>query len=366
MSQKQTLTNRDLNTIYDKISELFVKDVCDTLIQYDQTNPLAEAIQTKMTSVLNEPSTINKLQAMILQNVNMALRNSTNGPILLYALLTKNAVIIGQVTGYIRKFMELTYTEGDTATKFGNKFVKKLYDPPYSEWFPNAQLGGRKSARSTRRKRKTKKRIRKNKTLKGGLGNPFNAIASGVRAVGSKASDAASRAADGARAAKNAIGMGATAVDDTASDAKNALLGRESIDAGEIEQTAIQLHDGYSKTLIDMATKKLDKTTDLLSKKMVNASYVYMLKHSDSVLNSTLNSIESTIMGNANMKDMLPILVVQALFNSRNEVMSTIRDVYDENKKNGDKVFDPTKEDFVTNFIGKLVDKLKFGLNIEK
>ena len=63
----------------------------------------------------------------------------------------------------------------------------------------------------------------------------------------------------------------------------------------EIEENTNELYEKYNKELIDMVTKKLDETSSDIAKKMTNASYVYMMKNGTQILDTTLNSIESSI-----------------------------------------------------------------------
>ena len=87
-----TLTDRDLSIIYDKISELLVKEVCESLVdgEEDIIEKLAKQLRLKMVSILDKSDTQSKMNDILMQSINVSLRKATNGPILLYTLLTRN------------------------------------------------------------------------------------------------------------------------------------------------------------------------------------------------------------------------------------------------------------------------------------
>ena len=113
-----------------------------------------------------------------------------------------------------------------------------------------------------------------------------------------------------------------------------------------------------------MVTKKLDETSSDIAKKMTNASYVYMMKNGTQILDTTLNSIESSIAKTNLTQNVLPILVVQSLYQARNVVVKALMDAEEKRKEEpkeepkSDK-FEQPDEQFVTDFMDTLIEKIK-------
>ena len=353
--KQDTLTNRDLSIIYDKISDLFVKEMCESLVnRQDMTTILSQNLQQKMSEILSKPDTQSKMNDILMQSVNVSLRKATNGPILLYALLTQNIDIHDKTKAKILEIFKKVYQDGDDIYKYRKRLITELQTPPYRDWFPSTTQSGGKRKRKTRRKSTRQKRNKKNKTRRGGN------ITDSVKGVGKKMSktwQGASENISGAAGyAKDSALGAATSISDSASGMKNRLLGRTPATESQIEGTTNELYEKYNKTLVDMATQKLDKTSSDIAKKMTNVSYVYMMKNGKQVLDSTLHSIEKTIQNNQSIQNVLPILVVQSLYQARNVV---VRALMSANKEHNSDNFEKPDDTFVTIFIEKLIEKLK-------
>ena len=402
----KNFTQRDLSKIYDKISEKIVTEICESLVDGKTlTDDLRNALIEKMSKILDRSDTESKMNAIIIQGMNTSLRRATHGPLLLYALLKQSSGDRTMVE--IEKIFKLVWKENETVYQFRKRLMTELQTPPYKEWFPytpsTTTVGG-KSTRKTRKKSTRKKRKLKNKTRRGGgIRDYMSAAASkakeGISNAASRAKDGISNAASGAKHSIAAAGsglktkMGETgsgimakaremksaagnarraavsgirnapgAMGRAASGAYNAATGQQEVELSQtdIEQNSNELYEKYHKKITEMVTKKMDDTAGDITKKMTNVSYVYMMEHGKEILNSTLNTLENTIQQNQSIQDVFPILVVQALYQARNYVVSEIMSA--EKQRQEDKksdTFEEPDDAFVAIFRENLMNKLK-------
>lgn len=392
-SNTKKLTYRDLGMIYDRITEKMVTDICESLVDDKTlTDDLRNALIEKMSKILDRSDTESKMNAVIIQGMNTSLRRATHGPLLLYALLKQSSH--GKAKAEIKKIFKLVWKENETVYQFRKRLVTELQTPPYKEWFPSTSsttTGGGKSTRKTRKKSTRTKRKLKNKTRRGGgMGDYMSAAASGIADAGSglgkkmkntgstvlakaremksAAGNARRDAVSGIRNAPGAavsgirkIGNAPNALRGAVSDAWNAATGQQEVELSQtdLEQNSNELYEKYHKKLIEMVTKKMDDTAGDITKKMTNVSYVYMMEHGKEILNSTLNTLENTIQQNQSIQDVFPILVVQALYQARNYVVSAIMSAEKQRQENAPlETFASPDSDFVTTFINKLLPKL--------
>ena len=386
-------TYRDLGMIYDKIVEKMVTDICESLVDGKTlTDDLRNELIEKMSKILDRSDTESKMNAVIIQGMNTSLRRATNGPLLLYALLKQSSHDKAMVE--ILKIFKSVHEDSQSVYQFRKKLMTELQTPPYKEWFPSTPsttTGGGKSKRKTRKKSTRKKRKLKNKTRRGGgIRDYMSAAASGIADAGSglgkkmkntgstvlakaremksAAGNARRDAVSGIRNAPGAavsgirkIGKAPNAVRGAVSDAWNAATGQQEVELSEtdLEQNSNELYEKYHKKLIEMVTKKMDDTAGDITKKMTNVSYVYMMEHGKEILESTLNTLEKAIESSQSIQDVFPILVVQALYQARNDVVSAIMSAEKDRQTRAPlKTFAPPDKDFVDDFINKLMAKL--------
>ena len=387
-------SQRDLSKVYDKITDKIVTEICESLVDGKTlTDDLRNALIEKMSKILDRSDTESKMNAVIIQGMNTSLRRATHGPLLLYALLKQSSREKTAVE--ILKIFTSVWKENESVYQFRKRLMTELQTPPYKEWFPSTPstttVGG-KSTRKTRKKSTRKKRKLKNKTRRGGgirdymsaaasrakhgiaaagsgLKNKMGETGSGImakaREMKSAAGDARRAAVSGIRNAPGAIGSAMYnapgAVSSAASGAYNAATGQQEVELSEtdIEQNSNELYEKYHKKITEMVTKKMDDTAGDMSKKMTNVSYVYMMEHGKEILDSTLNTLENTIQQNQSIQNVFPILVVQALYQARNDVVSAI--MIAEKERPGDNnpdTFEKPDDAFVAIFREKLMDKL--------
>ena len=390
-------SQRDLSKVYDKITDKIVTEICESLVDGKTlTDDLRNALIEKMSKILDRSDTESKMNAVIIQGMNTSLRRATHGPLLLYALLKQSSNDKTMVE--ILKIFKLVWKENESVYQFRKRLMTELQTPPYKEWFPSTtDVVGGKSTRKTRKKSTRKKRKLKNKTRRGGgfvdsirsaasnaksgmsaaasrakhgiaaagsglktkMGETGSGIMANARGMKSAAGDARRAAFSGIRNAPGAMGRAASGA---ASGAYNAATGQQEVELSQsdIEQNSNELYEKYHKKITEMVTKKMDDTAGDITKKMTNVSYVYMMEHGKEILNSTLNTLENTIQQNQSIQDVFPILVVQALYQARNYVVSAIMSA--EKQRQEDKksdTFEKPDDAFVAIFREKLMNKLK-------
>ena len=208
-----TLTDRDLSIIYDKISELLVKEVCESLVNGEENiiEKLAKQLRLKMVSILDKSDTQSKMNDILMQSINVSLRKATNGPILLYTLLTRNR---DSTHVEIKKILNNVWKADESVYQFRKRLITELQTPPYKEWFPSTTQAGGKSKRKTRRKSTRKKRNKKNKTRRGGgmrdkIRSAASGTIAGVRGLGNKMSATGTGLVEGAKQTGSSFAKGA-------------------------------------------------------------------------------------------------------------------------------------------------------------
>ena len=352
-------TQRDLSKIYDNISEKIVTEICESLVDGKTlTDDLRYALIEKMSKILDRSDTESKMNAIIIQGMNTSLRRATHGPLLLYALLKQSSGDRTMVE--IEKIFKLVWKENETVYQFRKRLMTELQTPPYKELFPSSLTGGGKLTRKTRKKSTRTKRKLKNKTRRGGGVRDYMSAAASKAKSGMSA--AASKAKSGMSAAGSAMYNAPGNIGSAASGAYNSVTGQQDVELSQtdLEQNSNELYEKYHKKLTEMVTKKMDDSAGDITKKMTNVSYVYMMEHGKDILNSTLNTLENTIQQNQSIRDVFPILVVQALYQARNYVVSAIMSA--EKQRQGDNksdTFEKPDDAFVAIFREKLMNKLK-------
>ena len=137
----------------------------------------------------------------------------------------------------------------------------------------------------------------------------------------------------------------------------------------QIQGTADSLINKYDTELVELITKDLDDVKDRILTKIINASYIHILKNSDIILNTIIQSLPNTIQANPNIRDLFPILLVQSMLASYEIIQQVIIDTYSEmvqeakNEKKPVPEFEPQNQTFVNNFIIGLDKKLEDVIN---
>ena len=391
-------SQRDLSKVYDKITDKIVTEICESLVDDKTlTDDLRNALIEKMSKILDRSDTESKMNAVIIQGMNTSLRRATHGPLLLYALLKQSSH--DKAMAEIEKIFKLVWKENESVYQFRKRLMTELQTPPYKEWFPSTlsttTVGG-KSTRKTRKKSTRKKRKLKNKTRRGGgmgdyMRNAASRAKDGMSAAASRAKDGMSAAGSGLKkkmgetgsgmmakaremksaagdarrdavsGIRNAPGAVSGAMGRAASGAYNAATGQQEVELSQtdLEQNSNELYEKYHKKITEMVTKKMDDAAGDITKKITNVSYVYMMEHGKEILDSTLNTLDDTIQQNQSIQDVFPILVVQALYQARNYVVSAIMSAEKKRQENAPlETFASPDSYFVTTFIDKLLHKL--------
>ena len=191
------------------------------------------------------------------------------------------------------------------------------------------------------------------------MGETGSGMMAKAREMKSAAGDARRAAVSGIR---NAPGAVSGAVSSAASGAYNAATGQQEVELSQsdIEQNSTELYEKYHKKITEMVTKKMDDTAGDITKKMTNVSYVYMMEHGKEILDSTLNTLDDTIQQNQSIQGVFPILVVQALYQARNDVVNAIMSAEKQRQvANKSDTFKKPDEAFVAIFREKLMNTLK-------
>ena len=342
---KNSLTNRELNVVYQKISDKFVDKLCSDMIG-DRTvsGNFSKIVQDKMIEVLGKAETQDKMADAVLQSVGTTLRHSTKGPYLLYALLD-NTRSIREVEDVMRKVFNDIYKEGDNKYVFVKRLAMVLNEPHPGLFLTPKRGGGR-----THKRRKTDKKMRKSRSVLGGIkqrGGLDPALAAG--ALSSATSVVANLAANAA--AKSA-----------SNDVPKTIAG-----AGTASNSAVIANDlyfDYEKALLTNAAKNVNAVSNHMTTKMVNASYIYMLKNGQTVLNAVRSNIETSLSNQSSSYDVNRIIIIQALFSARNELTRSIHTVAKKQAKISPG-FNPTSPAFISDIVHELSQNIRLALNIK-
>ena len=429
---KNSLTNRELNIIYQKISDKFVDELCKDIIDGKTVSGnFSQLIQDKMIELLGKAETQNKMADAVLQSVGATLRRSTKGPNLLYVLLD-NAESLLEVEGVMRKVFMDIFKDGDNKYDFVKRLAKVLNEP-HPRLFITQKSGGAR----THKRRKTDKKVRKSRSVRGGNkqwgGESFgkgsdydprspqemqaDAAAWEIKErEAEKAEEAKKKAQLAAEAKHNArittklgkmMGNVSGSVKSGLSNAGKAVIGNVKSGVSTIGQAAQKTYRGsmenvsraagavrnapkaisnlvtgtpvnnadsglianelyadYEKTLLNNATKNINGVSNQITTKMVNASYIYMLKNGQTVLDAVRSNIETSLSNQSTSYDVNRIIIIQALFSAIRELTHSIHTVAKKQAKISPG-FNPTSPAFISDVMHELLQNIRLVLKIK-
>ena len=370
---KKTLTNIELNIIYDQISDKLVNRICNQIINNTKISTgLSKQISKTMIDILGKPFTSNKLENIILQNVNVLMRKSFQGPYLLYSLLTKET---DKVTNVLNKYIdEMNYTD-DSVDKFTKSLIDKLSG---STIIDINKKGGKKTLR---KKNKWSTRRNRTRNMRGGT-DPNNKNIYGINSLVNTIGNSVEKLET---VVSNNIPLSNTEEPQLNSQQQqppqlnsqsqqqppqlNSQQQQQQLNS-QPQQQQLQTNNDilinkYTEALINRSTQNLLETSNQISKKMVNASYKYMMRNGKTILNSTSGAV-TNIFKDVTPDDLTNIIITQALFNSKDILSSAIKLVViekrEESKKNNKNYkFNPSN--IVTDILNKLKTELEKKLS---
>ena len=370
---KKTLTNIELNIIYDQISDKLVNRICNQIINNTKISTgLSKQISKTMIDILGKPFTSNKLENIILQNVNVLMRKSFQGPYLLYSLLTKET---DKVTNVLNKYIdEMNYTD-DSVYKFTKSLIDKLSG---STIIDINKKGGKKTLR---KKNKWSTRRNRTRNMRGGT-DPNNKNIYGINSLVNTIGNSVEKLET---VVSNNIPLSNTEEPQLNSQQQqppqlnsqsqqqppqlNSQQQQQQLNS-QPQQQQLQTNNDilinkYTEALINRSTQNLLETSNQISKKMVNASYKYMMRNGKTILNSTSGAV-TNIFKDVTPDDLTNIIITQALFNSKDILSSAIKLVViekrEESKKNNKNYkFNPSN--IVTDILNKLKTELEKKLS---
>ena len=405
---KNSLTNRELNIVYQNISTKFVDKLCDQIIDYNiVSGKFSEILQNKMIEVLGKAETQGRMADAILQSIGTTLRHSTTGPYLLYALLN-NTASFPKVEEVMNKVFTDIYKDGDNKYVFVKRLARVLHEPHPGLFITQKGGGGRTYKRrktSVRLSRSTDKPKRKTRSVRGetkqrGGAGPaggdvvaaaLSSAAEGADPAGGDAVAAALSSAAGGAGAKEALieaaaGVAAGAAVTAGTDLLKAGAGGGAVPkagagagAGAIATSNVvnrslkgatnsglianELYSGYEKALVDNVTKNLKTTSSIISTKMVNASYIYMLKNGQTIMDAVRSNIETSLSNQSSSYDVNKIIIIQALFSAIHELTRSIHTIANKRAKISPG-FDPLSTNFISEVIRELLQNIQRELKI--
>jgi hypothetical protein len=127
---------------------------------------------------------------------------------------------------------------------------------------------------------------------------------------------------------------------------------------------ANELYADYEKTLLNNATKNINGVSNQITTKMVNASYIYMLKNGQTVLDAVRSNIETSLSNQSTSYDVNRIIIIQALFSAIHEVTHSIHTVAKKQAKISPG-FDPTSNEFISDVVHELLQNIRLVLKIK-
>jgi hypothetical protein len=444
---KNSLTNRELNIIYQKISDKFVDELCKDIIDGKTVSGnFSQLIQDKMIELLGKAETQNKMADAVLQSVGATLRHSTKGPYLLYVLLD-NAASLREVEGVMRKVCNDIYKEGDNKYDFVKRLAKVLNEP-HPGLFITQKSGGAR----THKRRKTDKKVRKSRSVRGGnkqwggesfgkgsdydprspqemqadaaaweikereaekaeeakkkaqlaaeakhnarittklgkmMGNVSGSVKSGLSNAGKAVSGSVkSGLSNAGKAVIGNVKSGVSTIGQAAQKTYRGSMENVSRAAGAVRNApkaisnlvtgtpvnnadsgliANELYADYEKTLLNNATKNINGVSNQITTKMVNASYIYMLKNGQTVLDAVRSNIETSLSNQSTSYDVNRIIIIQALFSAIRELTHSIHTVAKKQAKISPG-FNPTSPAFISDVVHELLQNIRFVLKIE-
>ena len=440
---KNSLTNRELNIIYQKISDKFVDELCKDIIDGKTVSGnFSQLIQDKMIELLGKAETQNKMADAVLQSVGATLRRSTKGPNLLYVLLD-NAESLLEVEGVMRKVFMDIFKDGDNKYDFVKRLAKVLNEP-----HPGLFLTQKSGGARTYKRRKTDKKVRKSRSARGGnkqwggelggyrydydprspqekqadaaaweikereaekaekaqlaaeakhnarittklgkmMGNVSGSVKSGLsnagkavsRSVKSGLSNTGKAVIGNVKSGVSTIGQAAQKtyrgsmenVSRAAGAVRNApkaisnLVTGTPVNNADSGLIANELYADYEKTLLNNATKNINGVSNQITTKMVNASYIYMLKNGQTVLDAVRSNIETSLSKQSTSYDVNRIIIIQALFSAIRELTHSIHTVAKKQAKISPG-FDPTSNEFISDVVHELLQNIRLVLKIK-
>lgn len=194
------LTERQLTNITNEIRDTMVTTLCSKIMDENaQDSSLISGIikknlGEKINDVLSAPANEAKISSTITQAVNASLRQTIDGPLVLYSILD-NKQSFDAVKILVTKIFANVYnnsTDKELAI-FIKNLLTKLKDPPYTTWFKQdvtIAKGGGKS--KTMRKRKIKNKRSKTYRNKLSIGGDMRGYM--ARKVGLKNAESAEKA----------------------------------------------------------------------------------------------------------------------------------------------------------------------------
>ena len=304
MTDKKTLTTRELNIIYDKVADKVVDRICNQLINgYTVSNTLKKKIEDSMVKILNDTSISHKLGDIILQNVDVLFRDAVKGPHLLYTLLSNNNTYKRVKQKLLRRMEELTIIDGKINMR---DISKQLFNKPI-----HVKKGGKKTLR-----KKIIFRNNKNKTrvFRGGDGNkPELEQLLGV------ALENSDKIIDGIKPAPN------NTTTEPAPAPNNTTINNTTINDVDA------LFSNYVESLINQSSKNIVNMSNNISNKMINATYNYMLKNGDSIIKATHDGIVTQF--NKIPINIVDIIIDQVLYDSKDILSESIQSIITDKEK---------------------------------
>jgi len=444
---KNSLTNRELNIIYQKISDKFVDELCKDIIDGKTVSGnFSQLIQDKMIELLGKAETQNKMADAVLQSVGATLRRSTKGPNLLYVLLD-NAESLLEVEGVMRKVFMDIFKDGDNKYDFVKRLAKVLNEP-HPRLFITQKSGGAR----THKRRKTDKKVRKSRSVRGGnkqwggesfgkgsdydprspqemqadaaaweikereaekaeeakkkaqlaaeakhnarittklgkmMGNVSGSVKSGLSNAGKAVSGSVkSGLSNAGKAVIGNVKSGVSTIGQAAQKTYRGSMENVSRAAGAVRNApkaisnlvtgtpvnnadsgliANELYADYEKTLLNNATKNINGVSNQITTKMVNASYIYMLKNGQTVLDAVRSNIETSLSNQSTSYDVNRIIIIQALFSAIRELTHSIHTVAKKQAKISPG-FNPTSPAFISDVMHELLQNIRLVLKIK-
>ena len=140
---------------------------------------------------------------------------------------------------------------------------------------------------------------------------------------------------------------------------------------GEIDQTADDLIVKFGSSLIENITTDIPTISPQILQRMLNASYIHAIKNGDQLVDSANNTLANTIKSTPLIRDIFPVILVQALYNSGKYVMESLAQTFQQQKKDArdkgkddDFTFNPNDPNFVIIFMGKLKENISERINM--
>ena len=423
------ISDRDKTKIREAIADKLVDKICDALIEGKPlTGNLRETLGNTMTNVLNEPDNKSKITQTIFQSVDSALKMPLQGPLLLFSLVNNNQSY-SYIQNYITMIFSKVYNENDTIKLFNKRLYDQLSEPPYESWFSQiSQQGGKK--RKTKRKTKHIRKQRGGMAIPAGVAGLATGFVNKNTDTLKKVAKETVEETKGnlEKMAKDTVtndnkddlkpetkktrkemsfservkddfaqgqekmsklrtkletDLGANGVNMRSLPEMPGMPGMPGMPSfgmgkkipemtgGEIDQTADDLIVKFGSSLIENITTDIPTISPQILQRMLNASYIHAIKNGDQLVDSANNTLANTIKSTPLIRDIFPVILVQALYNSGKYVMESLAQTFQQQKKdardkggNDDITFKPTDPNFVIIFMGKLKENISERINM--